>query len=200
MAWLCLRASWVQRDMGSVIPKTDRLQRVMGFIERWLPPDTTEKNQADRELALVTQLAAEVAEGRFSKYQSPYVKFVLGMMWRRHGENLLFESLLPDPDGDRGLPEALRSHLARVRDSIAKERHWQRLALEHFRKAIDSNAVAGGNRAAASYLIGELNRRLGQRNRALRYYDRALADRGIDTHLAEWARGQRDMVAGPARR
>ena len=195
LAWLYLRASWVARDLGSVIPRTDRLQRVMGFIEQWMPKDANTQNQADRELELVTRLAAHVAEGRFSIYQRPYVEFVLAMLWRRHGENALFESVF-DPDRpDPGVPEALQSIPARVHASIAEERRLQRLALSHFLEALDGNEVTPANRAPAVYLIAELYRRLGQPNRALRYYDRALADPRLDPHLSTWARQQRAIIA-----
>lgn len=194
MAWLYLRASWVARDMGSVMPRTDRLQRVMGFIERYLPRYNKEQNQADRELQLVTHLSAAVAEGRFSLYQRPYVTFVLAMLWRRHGENQLFEALFPTGQDDAHLPDLLRTKLEAVRESIAEERRWQRLALEQFLKALDAEAISAENQPAANYLVGELYRRLGQPSRALRYYDRALADPRLDSHLADWAKQQRGLV------
>jgi len=195
MAWMALRASWVARDMGSVLPRTDRLQRVMGFIEQWLPDDSAQTNQADRELHLTTHLAAQLAEGRFSQYQAPHVKFVLAMMWRRHGENHLFEALFPSSRPDADLPEQLQAKLVAVHASIAEERKWQRLALDQFLQALDGDEIAPQNRPAADYLVAELYRRLGQRNRALRYYDRALSDPRLDSHLADWARQQRARVA-----
>lgn len=194
MAWLCLRASWVARDLGSVMPRTDRLQRVMGFIERWLPPDGSNMNQVDRELHLTTGLAAELAEGRFSRYQVPYVRFVLAMMWRRHGENALFESTFPPDRPDPELPEFLREKVKEVHATIAAERHWQRLARDHFLKALDGDEVSPGNRPAANYVVAELYRRLDRTNRAVRYYDLALADPKINPHLAEWARQQRSQA------
>ncbi len=196
MAWLALRASWVARDTGSVLPRTDRLQRVMGFIEQWLPDDSPQTNQADRELRLTTRLAAQLAEGRFSRYQAPYVKFVLAMMWRRHGENHLFEALFPDGQRAADLPEQLQAKLVEVHASIAEERKWQRRALDQFLQALDGDEIVPQNRSAADYLVAELYRRLGQRNRAVRYYDRALSDPRLDSHLADWARQQRARVAG----
>jgi tetratricopeptide (TPR) repeat protein len=200
MAWLCLRASWVARDKGSIIPRTDHLQRVMGFIERWLPPDADDLNQADRELQLATRVAAQLAEGRFTRYQVPYVRFVLAMIWRRHGENVLFESIYPSGQTDTSLPEPLQTKLTDVHASIATERRWQRQALEYFQKALDANEVTPANLGPATYLVAELYRRSGQFNRARRYYDRALADPQIDPHLASWSQQQRDqMLPGPRR-
>lgn len=194
MAWLCLRASWVARDVGSIMPKTPRLQRVMGFVERWLPPDRAELNQADRELRLTTHLAAELAEGRFSRYQKPFVQYVLAILLRRHGENVPFELLTPSEDM---MPKLLLEQLARALETVQTERQWQRKALEHFVQAIDNKEVSPQNRGAALYLVGELHRRLGRPNRAGRYYDQALADPHIDNHLAQWAREQRAMLPAP---
>jgi hypothetical protein len=200
MAWLYLRASWVARDVGSVIPRTDRLQRVMGYIERWLPADTRKLNQADRELQLVTHVSAAVAEGQFSQYQLPYVQFILAMLWRRHGENHLFETVFPPGTEDERLPESLREKVRAVHASIEQERKWQRLALEQFRRALDTGEIAAANRPAAEYVVAELYRRLEQPNRAMRFYDRALAAPQLDAHLAEWARQQRRLVAPGAGR
>ncbi len=194
MAWLCLRASWVARDLGSVIPRSDRLQRVMGFIERWLPEERRGGNQADRELQLVTHVAAQLAEGRFSAYQRPYVEFILAMLWRRHGENTLFEAVYPRGQPLDALPDALAERVRKTRESIAEERRWQRRALEHFLKAVDGRTVTPTNRPAANYLIAELYRRLGERNRAIRHYDAALNDPKTDEHLRTWAREQRSLL------
>ncbi len=198
MAWLYLRASWVARDEGSVMPRTDRLQRVMGFIERWLPPDAPGVNQADRELELITHVAANLAEGRFSRYQAPYVRFVLAILCRQHGENDVFDALFPESRSCTDLPEILQRKVVEVRASIATERARQRLALESFLKALDVKEIAPANRPAALYLVGELYRRLGQANRAVLYYDRALAEPGLDPHLADWARQQRAIAQQPA--
>jgi hypothetical protein len=199
MAWLYLRASWIARDEGSVMPRTDRLQRVMGFIERWLPRDTSQGNQADRELQMMAHVAAELAEGRFSRLQAPYVRFVLAVLCRQHGENDLFEALLPPGAPVPGLPDSLQAKVAEVHASIARERQWQRLALEAFLKALDAGEILPANRPAAQYLVGELYRRLGQPSRAILHYDRALGDPLLDAHLADWARQQRAVAEQVAR-
>ncbi|MBN1347514.1 MAG: DUF2225 domain-containing protein [Phycisphaerae bacterium] len=194
MAWLCLRASWVARDRGSILPRTDRLQRVMGFIERWLPPDDRTTNQADRELELATRLAAELAEGRFTRYQVPYVKFVLAMMWRRHGENDLFELLLPPGKPIAGLSPLIVGKIEQARASIGQERTWQQRARECFHRALDAGEIAPRNQGPACYILAELYRRLDQANRAIRYYDLAMSKPDLDAHLADWARQQRQQV------
>jgi uncharacterized protein (DUF2225 family) len=194
MAWLCLRASWVERDLGSVMPRTDRLQRVMGFVERYLPSDSPKMNQADREMRLSTHLLAQIAEGRFTVYQQPFVRFVLAMMWRRHGENDLFAAVTATSESQRPLPIELQSKLAEVRESISREQQWQRLSLESFLKALDGGEISETNRPAAQYLVAELYRRLGQKNRSVLYFDRILANANADTQLRAWALQQRDVA------
>jgi len=196
MAWLYLRASWVARDEGSVMPRIDRLQRVMGFVERYLPPDVAGGNQADRQFVLATSVASMLGEGRFTRYQTPYVRFVLAVLYRQRGENDLFEALFPPDKTEAGLPDLLKSRITEIHASIAEERRWQRLALETFLKAVDAREIAPANLAASYYLIAELHRRLGQINRAILYYDRALADPQINAHLARWAQEQKAYAKG----
>ena len=56
LAWLYLRRSWLVRESASVVPRNRRLERVLTYVRRWMPPASQDSSQTGRELALVTHL------------------------------------------------------------------------------------------------------------------------------------------------
>jgi len=191
LAWLCLRASWVVREENSVLPPTERFERMLKYARRWLPPDSAQANQADRELAMSTTLAAAIGEGHFNAHQQPYAELVLAMLLRRHGENApachLLKRLLEEP----GFSEELAKAARRMYDSIEVERHWQHQAARHFNRALRTRTVAQENQAAALYLLGELHRRLGDYSRAVDFFNRTLQRPDLPSDLRDWALAQK---------
>lgn len=194
LAWLHLRASWVAREEGAILPPDDRLERVFRFIERWRPALGPGDNQADAELRTATRAAEAVALGRFNRYQRPYVELSLGLILRRHGENRQAGPLIDRLAGHAGFAQPLREGIARMQASIAAERRQQVAAAECFERALMAHQIAEANRGAAAYLLGELFRRLGRDRDAIRWYEQALGDRKLPADLRRWARQQREWI------
>lgn len=195
LAWLHLRASWVHRDEGSTLPPDPRLVRVMQFIERWRPIRDPKENQADAEMGLATRIAEAIETGRFNRYQKPYVTLALMMILRRHGENRLAEPLIHTMAESKDFTPVMQDAIRRMRDSMQRERKHQAAAAECFERAMMSNQITGKNRPPAYYLLGELNRRLGRDQEAIRWYDQALQSPEIDDQLKAWAGQQRAWAA-----
>ena len=195
LAWLYLRQSWLVRENASVVPRDRRLERVLTYARRWMPPASQDSNQADRELGLVTHLLAGLAEGRFNRYQAPFVEMAAAMLLRRHGEHGQAEPLLNALRNEPLLTEPLRTAAARMADSLAAERRFQRQAITHFERAVTAGQVAVPNRAVALYLIGELHRRLGNPVKAVHWFDRAAADAALPPELQRWIKRQRRLAA-----
>jgi len=191
LAWLHLRASWIARDEGAVLPRDPRLARVMKHIERWRPTRRARENQADAEMQTATRMAEAIAIGRFNRYQRPYVELALAMILRRHGENRQVGLRLDELTGYEGFSQVLCDGIERMRTSIARERQHQRLAADYFERALLSEQVAPRNQAPARYLLGELYRRLGRDDAAIIWYDKALASPDLPPNLKTWARSQR---------
>lgn len=199
LAWLNLRASWIARDSGSILPPDPRLQRVMEFAERWRPNMRPTDNQADVEMRMATHIAEALASGRFNRYQRPYMELALTLILRQRGENrhalprlerLAEYELFDDP---------LHEGIARMRKSIERERRYQREAARHFERALLSRQISPANRGAACYVLGELLRRLGRDREAIGWYEQALRDSLLTTDLRAWAEEQRAWCAGPGR-
>jgi len=188
LAWLHLRASWIARDEGSVLPQDPRLARVMKYIERWRPARQARENQADAEMQTATRMSEAIAVGEFNRYQRPYVELALAMILRRHGENRQAAPRLDELAGYGGFSKVLRDGIERMRASIVRERQHQRLTADYFERALLSEQVAPANQAPARYLLGELYRRLGRDDAAILWYEKALASPDLPANLKTWAR------------
>lgn len=191
LAWLHLRASWVTRDEGSVLPKDPRLARVMDYIARWRPEMDATDNQRDVEMQMVTRILEAVSNGEFNRYQEPYVELAVALILRRHGENRQAGPMLDRLVGYEAFSDSLKAGIERMRQSIEREREYQTEAANCFERALLANQISGTNRGMASYLLGELYRRLGRDREALGWYDKALADNSLPPDVRRWAREQR---------
>jgi hypothetical protein len=201
LAWLCLRASWVEREEGSSLPADPRLRRVLNYLERWRPPLLGSQNQLDVEMQLAARTAEAVAAGRFNRYQRPYVDLALALMLRRHGENSQATAILDrlaksSPDA---FSQALRESMAAMQQSIGREQQYQRQAADAFERAFLANQLTADNRAPAMYLLAELCRRLGRDAEATRWFDRTLQEPALPPDLRTWTNEQRILCLPPLR-
>lgn len=192
-AWVYLRWAWVVREDGSYLPPTWALMMAMREIEPRLPPAQPGGNQGDRELEAVSLLAADWMEGSFDAELEPYVRLVLALVLRRHGENDQAETLLRGLKGV-DLSEPLPGAVLKMQASIAEERRLLFAAREHFERAVSRDEVKAENVGAAKYLLGELYRRGGDAGHAREWYDAALKDDKLDATLKAWAEEQRAQL------
>lgn len=191
LAWLHLRASWIARDEGSVLPKDPLLARVMTYVERWRPDMERTDNQRDVEMQLVTRILEALAAGQFNRYQRPYAELAAALVLRRHGENRQASPLLDRLAEYEAFSEPLRAGIERMRASIALEREHQSEAANCFERALLGRQIGGANRPAACYVLGELCRRLGRDREAVNWFDRAIETRQLPPDLQKWAVEQR---------
>ncbi|GMU20452.1 MAG: hypothetical protein AMXMBFR13_05490 [Phycisphaerae bacterium] len=192
LGWLHLRASWIAREEGSVLPPEPRLARVMKYIERWRPALEPGGNQADLEMRTATRIGEALVEGRFNRYQQPFVELALAMILRRHGENHAAQRILDRLVRLDVFPTMLREGIERMRRSISIERRYQSEAAELFEQALLAGGMSPMNRGPACYLVGELYRRLGREREAVRWFDEAIRDSELPDELRSWARQQRE--------
>ncbi len=190
--WLLLRWAWVVREEGSYLPPTGKLMRAMREIEPRLPAARRGMNQADRELQGVNLLMADWQEGSFDAELEPYVRLVIALILRRHGENGAAHDLLVALKGEFESP--LNGAIEKMSASMEEERRILSAAREQFERALAQKEVKAENRAAGLYLLGEISRRVGDDAAARSWFDRALAEKTLDASLAAWAREQRAMT------
>lgn len=198
-AWLHLRASWAIRDQAHV-PPTPPVPLLFAWVETLLPPHTAGENQADRELMLATEVAARIGEGEcLGPARSP-AKLILAFLLRRHGENAAAQPLLAQLAADGSLSDPLRDAAIAMRDSIAQERAQQDEAVELFRRTLFVGGVTEPNLGPATYLVGELNRRLDRDREAISWYRRALETPGLPDDLKTWSAEQMRNIEAPMRK
>lgn len=191
VGWLYLRASWIERDKGSVLPKDPLLARVMKYVERWRPEMQRTDNQRDIEMQTVTRMLEALASGEFNRYQRPYVELAVALILRRHGENRQAGPMLERLAVYEPFSESLRQGIERMRVSIKLEREQQAEAAACFERALLAGQIGGDNRPMACYLLAELCRRLGRDREAVGWYDRALESKQLPADLRKWAVEQR---------
>ncbi|HOA72268.1 MAG TPA: DUF2225 domain-containing protein [Phycisphaerae bacterium] len=196
IGWLHLRASWIARDEGAMLPKDPRLARVMEYLERYRPElSDAGGNQRSVEMQMVSRALEALAIGQFNRYQKPYVELAVALILRRHGENRQAGPMLDRLIEYKSFSESLRQGIARMRESIQREREHQAEAVTCFERALLAGQVARANRGVACYLVGELCRRLGRDREAVRWYDEALRDASLPAEVRTWASEQRGEIA-----
>lgn len=188
LGWLNLRASWIVRDEGAMLPKDDRLARVMKYIERWKPDLPAGGNQLDVEMTLVERVREAIAAGKFDQYQKPYVELAVALILRRHGENRQAGPMLDRLVTYEGFDANVREGIEKMRKSIRLEREFQTEAARCFERALLAGQIGEQNRGTAKYLLGELLRRLGRDREAKRWFDEALSDKTLPDQAREWAK------------
>jgi len=82
---------------------------------------------------------------------------------------------------------------AAIRESVELERHYQRLARDGFVAALDQGLVEGEKAAITTYLVAELDRRLGAHDDARAHFDAALAME-LPAGLEDWILEQRCLL------
>lgn len=87
---------------------------------------------------------------------------------------------------------AVRQDLERLQTTVTAEERWLAIAVEHFERAIAAGQISdeNQNRGLATYLVGELHRRLGRRDLALQWYDTA-GRLELPTDAKRWLAQQR---------
>ncbi len=193
-AWLHLRWAWVVREDGSYLPPTPDMMQAMREIEPRLPPARAGRNQADRELQAAALLAADWMEGLFDPPREPFVRLALALVLRRHGENAAARALAEPVASLPELAEPLRSAVRTMIASIDEETRLLLVARRHFEQAVARDQVSRANRAAARHLLGEISRRLDDREAARHWYDLAMEQPDLDSELREWVRQQRELL------
>lgn len=85
-----------------------------------------------------------------------------------------------------------------LRESAALEQKYQRMAVEAFSKYLASpECTKEEDRFHVSYLVGELHRRLGEREQALEFYQKAEKFPKGSKELKEWITEQKALLATP---
>lgn len=192
-AWL--HASWSCRQQGAVdfeaFDEWETLKRAYGALRT--PIDLgLKRNRTDYDLEVAAKVAKDVEAGRSTGVNRLLAPYLAAFLYRKHGENGDAERWLAALAKMKGENSVVDDAAARMSDSIRLEREFQRKAVEAYATAHASGALEPKAAAEVAYLVGELNRRLGDAAAARAWYARALegeASEGI-RQLAQTQQGR----------
>jgi hypothetical protein len=147
-------------------------------------------NPADVEIwAGIRLLAtAEHAPGELGCLSATYGASLM----RSHGEHQALLAALPMLEGCFEATSWSGKAQA-IRDSVALEQHYQRLARDGFAAALAAGSMPAEDAALTTYLVGEIERRIGETEAARGHFDAALA-MGGPAGLELWIRQQRCLL------
>ncbi|MBI3270684.1 MAG: DUF2225 domain-containing protein [Planctomycetes bacterium] len=139
----------------------------------------------------------DLRNGRFTEEEKPLAAFIGACFLREGGEHGSavgpLNEVLSHPRASSVLKELASSELFLQK----VEEEFQRLALQHFEKALADNEIPDEERRAfCTYLVGELHRRLGRPADAAAWFDKALANANTPKSIQDWAKAQRQLVSG----
>jgi tetratricopeptide (TPR) repeat protein len=140
------------------------LQRVMG-----------QKNRADLDLQDALKIEEDIAKGRNKGAKEVLSRYLVLELYRRHGENARAAKWATDLEERKGQNSVVDNIVAKVPETIERERSLQRKAVEQFLKAVEKPGLSDADKMKLEYMIAELHRRLDRLELAREWYDRILA-------------------------
>jgi hypothetical protein len=166
MAEIWLRASWVQRQTG-----------LKGF--------TLEFGDPISAFEVLTDVERDIRKAKKAKDRTE-LTFQMVMGAQRAGDVPRRDKYIAELE-KQDLDEAGKARLEALRKSFAAEAEYQKLALARYVKAVDAEEGTPKDRALYQYLVGDLNRRLGNRDEAVKAFRKLLTTGEVDRNVKDVA-------------
>ncbi len=172
-----LNASWSCRQQGAI--------RLRGFDE-WTalldrhginrtPIQIGRRNRTDYDLAAAAKVEKAIQEKKYERGVNRLLaRYLAAYLYRKHGENepaLKWLGTLASLEGENSI---VADAAKRMRASISMERDFQKKAVEAYTAALGEKEHPPQAAAEITYLLGELNRRLGEREKAAECYRKVI--------------------------
>jgi tetratricopeptide (TPR) repeat protein len=194
-AWL--HAAWSCRQQGAVdlddFDEWESLRADYGLQQT--PMQLGKRNRTEFDLEVARKLAKDV-EGR--KYERGVnrilARYLLAHLYRKHGENADAERWLRELETLKGENSVVDDAAGRMRASIAREREFQKKAVEAYSEALQKGPAEPKAAPEIAYLVGELHRRTGDPQAAAEAYRKAIEGPGSSPALKDLALRQKALV------
>lgn len=173
-AWL--HASWSARQQGAVylddFDEWEALRSSYGLQQT--PMQLGKKNRTDFELEAGAKLAKDIEAKRHATGTNRLLaRYLAAYLFRKHGENAEAERWLAEVEPLREQNSVVAAAADRMRASIALERGFQRKAITEYEAALGAPSLSPAGAAEIHYLLGELHRRLGEREASAKHFQAA---------------------------
>jgi len=175
VAWL--GASWSARQQGAIdfadFDEWDQLKGVYGLNKTPMEIDL-KKNRTDYDLDAARKVEKDLEAKKYERgVNRVLARYLVTFLHRKHGENVDALRWLAEVEKVKGENSIVDDAAVKMRASIDLERVYQRKAIDAYVAAIESKTLEKRTPGVA-YMIGELFRRLGERDSALSWYQTAL--------------------------
>lgn len=200
-----LNASWSCRQQGAVyldgFDEWESLRTSYGLnrtpLELGVEKDKRPKNRTAYELEIARKIEKDIDGKKHEKgVNRTLSRYLAAYLFRKHGENADAERWLAELAKLKGENSVTEEAAAKMEASIAREREFQKKAIECFTASLDSGKLPKPAAAETAYLLGELHRRTGDLKGAAQFYQRALATSESEA-LSDQARQQKALVERP---
>jgi uncharacterized protein (DUF2225 family) len=177
-----LYASWVVRGHGAVFPygfeEFEELYKRQGLEKN--PMDMKDQNKTELDLRVAAKMEKEL-ESKPPKGLSLILnRYLVLYLYRHHGEHAKALKWIEVLESAKGENSVIDQAVQTAKQSIEEERSFQKKAAEHFKKAVDSGKLAPKAQAETEYILGELSRRIGDKEAAAQWFQKVIDRGGAD--------------------
>ena len=120
-------------------------------------------------------------EGETDGAKQARIRFTLAQVLHRAGMGVQRDTLLVELQKDPQAPAGVK----RFAELVNIEKKYLKLAAERYARSIEAKEVAGNDVGLYAYLIGDIQRRLGNNAAALAHYDKAEKCAGLRADIKE---------------
>jgi tetratricopeptide (TPR) repeat protein len=191
-----MHAAWAARQEGARdfgdLAEWDALRQPYGLLQTPMQYGPA-KNRTELDLSVARRLEKDLADGRYERGANrTLARYLSAYLWRKHGELAETERSLARLKAVQGENSVVDQAAEEMAVSLSRERGYLEQALEAWVRAIDGKSLGAKELPQASYLVGELHRRLGRPEEALSWYGKA--QEGADPALQKLLAVQRSLI------
>jgi uncharacterized protein (DUF2225 family) len=170
-----LYGAWVVRSNGAVFPygfeEFEELYARHGLAKN--PLEMKDQNKTDLDFRAAAKIEKELETKPPKNLPLMLNRYLLVYIYRRHGEHAKAMKWIEVLETVKGENSILDQAVETAKKSIQEEKEFQKKAAEHFKTAAEK--LTGKELADVEYILGELYRRLGEKEAAAQWFDKVIA-------------------------
>lgn len=170
-----LYASWVVRSNGATFPygfeEFEELYARHGLAKN--PLEMKDQNKTDLDLRAAAKIEKELETKPPKNLALMLNRYLLVYLYRRHGEHAKALKWIEVLEGVKGENSVIDQAVEKAKKSLQEEKEFQKKAVDRFKLAVEK--LAGKEQADVEYILGELYRRLGEKESAGQWFDKVIA-------------------------
>ncbi|MBI2898714.1 MAG: DUF2225 domain-containing protein [Planctomycetes bacterium] len=190
-----LSAAWCWREEGALFledfDEFERLWNSYGLHKT--PMELGKKNRADFELEVARKVQRELVAEHHKGLNFILASYLAAYLFRRHGENGDAKRWLDELAKRTGENSVVDDAAAKMRASMEREQEYQKRAIPGLDQAFAAGTLEKKALGELAYVLGETQRRLGERARAAEWYAKAI-EVSPDEALRKLATEQKALV------